>query len=350
MSHARDLAISAADCIKWIDELDTAQTKWLEKEYAPRPHPNIPIERDESGRPTAPTIKLFQDQEDLHKQGIAALKGRVMLLREKIFIAAQPLMDAAVLPHINMDCSKLYELTKGWDIKQRISPLCLAATSCVDALRRRLQHIAESEEVDDRTAPQADADPLNAYTIDIFGGQAVWNHEFQMAHQSEIDRLAAKFRLLVCAKWHHLVNGTPTNIANMVRAWLIGEKEVHPTAVGMVPIRQIINLLQEETITSTEKIVSPTSATLQTYPTLSRRKGEILMALGDLQALSQASRKTTEEIANRAEGKGANPESYKKPLSQLVSAGLLESAQGRDGGYWLTETGLKAETEHREKV
>jgi hypothetical protein len=79
-------------------------------------------------------------------------------------------------------------------------------------------------------------------------------------------------------------------------------------------------------------------------PKLSDDQRCLLVAALSLAAMDSDSRKTTEELVKEAMGGFADPANAKKALSRLVKAGLLESQQGRGGGYWLTKTGrIRAE-------
>jgi hypothetical protein len=79
-------------------------------------------------------------------------------------------------------------------------------------------------------------------------------------------------------------------------------------------------------------------------PALSEKQRDILVAMLEMQAFDSDSRKTTDEIAERVEGRGANGESYKQPVARLVRAKLLDRKRGAGGGLWLTPTGrLRAE-------
>ena len=72
---------------------------------------------------------------------------------------------------------------------------------------------------------------------------------------------------------------------------------------------------------------------------LGDREQELLQAALELQAFNSDSRKTTEEIVTKAIAPAAEPNAYKKCLSNLVHKNFLESKQGSHGGYWLTESG-----------
>lgn len=74
-------------------------------------------------------------------------------------------------------------------------------------------------------------------------------------------------------------------------------------------------------------------------PTLSTRKCEILQHLREQKVTSSLRRQTRWQISQGVEGRKAKETSFKKPIAQLVRAGLLESKTGRDGGSWLTPAG-----------
>jgi hypothetical protein len=73
---------------------------------------------------------------------------------------------------------------------------------------------------------------------------------------------------------------------------------------------------------------------------LSERQYNILEALYRLKAFTCADLQTTAAIARNAEGKYANPESFKLPLKQLRYRGLVQTKPGRGGGIWLTPAGI----------
>lgn len=64
-----------------------------------------------------------------------------------------------------------------------------------------------------------------------------------------------------------------------------------------------------------------------------------MRALLEMRAFDAESRRSANEIAPRAEGRGANVSGFKVPLSDLVNRGLGECKRGCKGGYWLTGDG-----------
>lgn len=72
---------------------------------------------------------------------------------------------------------------------------------------------------------------------------------------------------------------------------------------------------------------------------LSLRQYDILQAMLQAKATDPARRKTADEIAELAEGRGADGQSFKRPLKDLVNRGLVASKEGRGGGSWLTDAG-----------
>lgn len=83
-------------------------------------------------------------------------------------------------------------------------------------------------------------------------------------------------------------------------------------------------------------------------PALSPRKQAILQSLLELQAFDSDSRRTTLEVAERAEGKAANTDSFKLSVSELKRAGFVGTLGGRGGGVWLSGEG-RARAEALEK-
>jgi hypothetical protein len=75
-------------------------------------------------------------------------------------------------------------------------------------------------------------------------------------------------------------------------------------------------------------------------PKLSERQYNILQAMLELNATAVQNRRTTQAIAQKAEGLAALPEQFKRPMSDLKKRKLVDSQDGRDGGSWLTQKGL----------
>lgn len=90
---------------------------------------------------------------------------------------------------------------------------------------------------------------------------------------------------------------------------------------------------------SPEDFANPQSAQREDSVVLSERQYEILQAMSILKATDPARRKTTEEIAEAAEGRECNPEVFKRPIADLKRRGLVATKDGRGGGCWLTNTG-----------
>ena len=72
---------------------------------------------------------------------------------------------------------------------------------------------------------------------------------------------------------------------------------------------------------------------------LSDTQKTLLQALSDLNAIDFKSRQTLKEIVNRAFGNLKDPDSLKRPASDLKKRGLTDSKTGPDGGSWLTAKG-----------
>ncbi len=72
---------------------------------------------------------------------------------------------------------------------------------------------------------------------------------------------------------------------------------------------------------------------------LTDRQRDCLRALAEAKAFNADSRLRADDVAAKAEGRGANVNGFKQPLSDLVFRGLVESKTGREGGYWLTVEG-----------
>ena len=64
----------------------------------------------------------------------------------------------------------------------------------------------------------------------------------------------------------------------------------------------------------------------------------ILIVLYDSEAFDRTARKTGPVIAKLVDS-SKDPDTFKRPLRNLVNSGLLESAGGQQGGYWLSNIG-----------
>jgi hypothetical protein len=77
---------------------------------------------------------------------------------------------------------------------------------------------------------------------------------------------------------------------------------------------------------------------------LSERAKLVLEAMLVLDALDSDRLRSTEEIAIKALGDGADPNALKSVMADLNTRKLIETKKGRGGGCWLTESGrLRAE-------
>ncbi len=61
----------------------------------------------------------------------------------------------------------------------------------------------------------------------------------------------------------------------------------------------------------------------------------------ELKAFDKDSRRTRQEIAEKAEGAGVNVDLYAEPLADLKHRGLIDSITGRGGGSWLLAPGAE---------
>ncbi len=74
---------------------------------------------------------------------------------------------------------------------------------------------------------------------------------------------------------------------------------------------------------------------------LSERQCHVLVAMVEAGAVNAANRLTIDAIARLAEGPFADSDSFKRPISQLVSRDLLTAKRGRGGGCWVTKIGKR---------
>lgn len=73
---------------------------------------------------------------------------------------------------------------------------------------------------------------------------------------------------------------------------------------------------------------------------LSKRQTNILQAMLEMGATCSDEREAARMIATKAESNQADPDGFKKSLSDLKQRGFIESAIGAGGGYWLTANGM----------
>jgi hypothetical protein len=85
--------------------------------------------------------------------------------------------------------------------------------------------------------------------------------------------------------------------------------------------------------------VQPDPLKRRDWTELTSRQQHCLQAMLELKAFDRGSRQCAEDIAVKAEGPAANVNGFKGPLAGLVEAKLAASQTGREGGYWLTESG-----------
>jgi hypothetical protein len=72
---------------------------------------------------------------------------------------------------------------------------------------------------------------------------------------------------------------------------------------------------------------------------LAERAQVVLIAMNQLAAFDSDTRRTTEEIAERAFGAGCDANTLKSVMSDLKTRLLIETKGGRGGGCWLTDRG-----------
>jgi len=75
------------------------------------------------------------------------------------------------------------------------------------------------------------------------------------------------------------------------------------------------------------------------WDALSDRQRNCMDALFEFKAFDADSRRSAKEIAEKAEGSGANLKQFKAPLANLVRRNLADRKIGRKGGYWVAGLG-----------
>jgi len=136
---------------------------------------------------------------------------------------------------------------------------------------------------------------------------------------------------------------------NLIAAWkwLLDNKigEYFPASAGPEEQRKWQAAVDQEEATwerenrPAKTIDASTSSTGGS--SLSDRQNNILQAMWELKALDQSSRRSTEEIAVRAEGPNASPEGFKAAIADLQQRGLIDTKVGRGGGCWLLPRGIE---------
>ncbi|WDI40484.1 hypothetical protein [Bremerella sp. P1] len=130
-----------------------------------------------------------------------------------------------------------------------------------------------------------------------------------------------------------------------------------PTRTSVTPaIETLLNLNRARLIVLEETLVARKSDSweragasgppIDGHPTstaadipLSERAQALLIALHEMNALDSDSRKSNAEVTGRAFGPLADPNAQKRVWGKLRKAKYVESKEGSDGGYWLTDSG-----------
>lgn len=90
---------------------------------------------------------------------------------------------------------------------------------------------------------------------------------------------------------------------------------------------------------SREAQLSELIGVLPSNDPLSERAQCVLSAMLELGAVDSDHRYSTEAIAEKALGRGADANALKSVMAELKTRSLIESKTGRGGGCWLTESG-----------
>lgn len=108
-------------------------------------------------------------------------------------------------------------------------------------------------------------------------------------------------------------------------------------------VRRVAELEKDlkKAIADREKSVSESRELPSAVPKLSERQYLIIQAMLELKALAPNSRRKSPEIAQRAEGKQTRVDNFKDPIAALEKLGLIATKEGRGGGCWLTDEGLR---------
>jgi hypothetical protein len=144
-----------------LRDLDRAHTDWANLNFGPAPalgYPDGHIPFKPGGQETTHEYQaLCRSQAMAHHDQIAELNSDVVALRRSIEGEADALMDAAADQTIGVDYAKFRELVDGWPALPNPAAYA-AAKSVLDLLRRRLQPLAEQEEMVERVGLISEAD------------------------------------------------------------------------------------------------------------------------------------------------------------------------------------------------
>lgn len=183
---------------------------------------------------------------------------------------------------------------------------------------------------------------LEAYSLDVFGGQSALNPSFERAHREEIDRVAGGFRLAVTKKWPPLMTAMPVHLANQVRAWLIGEKKFGPSAAGSLPISKATELINDSFITADPPSPIQNNPPLPTPPVqipltdLQRFVLEIIKSQPADQAIS--GKRIIEVLASKYKRISSEQTLTTHIIPVLKPLGVKSR---KKHGYWFESSGLK---------
>jgi hypothetical protein len=129
-------------------------------------------------------------------------------------------------------------------------------------------------------------------------------------------------------------------------AWATPDGRRGVSGLGLLAVRATAALLAPATAPPPEPtpVAAPPPAAPPPEPTpvdlpLPALTCDILEALRRLRATGPDNRTTGRAIAAKVGG-DATKHSVKEPLADLKRRGLVDSRTGRNGGTWLTETGL----------
>lgn len=230
--------------------------------------------------------------------------------------------------------------------------------TAAQAYRERRQRWVQSIQ----SAPVMDLQTIkvSAASIRRVGHEIVTQqvHDWREMEHLAMDFLCAAIHAGVCSgiewlEWRTRLAGQP-HIGNAVEFLNhyapVAYRYPPPTSAGS--FHQQAAAIMHTMASVIERIAGEIERTTQTPPTPHAAPtqsvaeedhlAEILVALLELKAFDQRTRKSTPTIARKAIGPNADPACLKRYISILKKRGEIGTKGGRTGGAWLTERGQAA--------
>ena len=91
--------------------------------------------------------------------------------------------------------------------------------------------------------PLKRVDEYDWFTVDMLGGQVASAIQDEPQHSGALETLRAKIRAAAARRQSSLVTAENFKLANAIRAWLVSERSMDAEAVGRLPIRVVVEML-----------------------------------------------------------------------------------------------------------